>query len=237
MKIKQIFLVGLFAFLVLVTRVQAATITSQSETNTVPTYERKADLLVTDIYRISGIRQVGPFHAGGAIPSNPAFLIETLEGGVLNPERLLVGSASNYGLALYNRQMLPGAILSLDVSQGQYAVPENFAAQDKKALDGKVILYSAQSRDYINGYYNSSAVTRDLPNVSNPTYISINNAFGRPWQASSPFGIDGAGLVSVSDPNGKPFANAPSIESGGVFFEDMSNRVHGDYQTNTTFRF
>jgi hypothetical protein len=237
MKIKQILLVGLFAFIVLVTRVQAAAITSQSETNTVPTYERKADLLVTDIYGLSGIRQVGPFHAGGAIPSNPAFLIETLEEGVLNPERLLVGSASNYGLDLYNQKMLPGAILSLDVSRGQYAVPENFAAQDKKTLDGKVILYSAQNRDYINGYYNSSAVTRDLPNVSNPTYISINNAFGRPWQANSPFGIHGAGLISVSDPNGKPFANPPSIESGGVFFRDMSNRVHGDYQTNTTLRF
>ncbi|MBD2729709.1 hypothetical protein H6G96_26175 [Nostoc sp. FACHB-892] len=235
-KIKQILLVGLFAFIVLVTRVQAATIISQFETDTVPTYERKADLLVTDIYGLSGIRQVGPFHAGGAIPSNPKFLIETL-GGVLDPERLLVGSASNYGLDLYNQQMLPGAILSLEVSRGQYAVPENFAAQDKKALDGKVILYSAQNRDYINGYYNSNAVTRDIPNVSNPTYISINNAFGRPWQANSPFGIDGAGLISVSDPNGKPFANAPSIESGGVFFGDMSNRVHGDYQTNTNLRF
>lgn len=237
MKITQILLAGLFAFIVLVTRVQAANIPSESKTNTVPRYERKADLLVTDIYGLSGIRQIAPFHAGGAIPSNPAFLIETLEGGVLNPDRLLVSSASNYGLDLYNRQMLPGAILSLDVSRGQYAVPKNFAAQDKKALDGKVILYSAQNRDYINGYYNSNAITRDLPNVSNPTYISINNAFGRPWQSNSPFGIDGAGLVSVSDPDGKPFANAPSIESGGVFFGDMSNRVRGDYQTNTTLRF
>jgi Di-haem oxidoreductase, putative peroxidase len=237
MRIRRILLGMFFAFIVLAMKLQAATIPSVSETNIVPTYERKTDLLVTDIDGLSGIRQIGPFHAGGAIPSNPAFLIETLAGTVLDPERLLVASASNYGLDLYNQQMQPGAILSLEVNQGQYAIPEDFAAQDKKALDGKVMLYSAQNRDYINGYYNSNAVTRDLPTVSNPTYISINNAFGRPWQANSPFGIDGAGLISVSDPNGKPFANAPSIESGGVFFGNMSNRIRGDYQTNTTLRF
>ncbi|MGL4623136.1 hypothetical protein [Chroococcidiopsis sp.] len=196
MKITLILLGVLFAFLVQVTRLQAAPIPSKTETNTIPTYEKKADLIVTDILGLSGIRQIGPFHAGGPIPSNPAFLIETLEGSVLDPERLLVGSASNYGLDLYNRQMRPGAILSLEVNQGRYAVPKNFAATDKKALNGKVMLYSAQSRDYINGYYNSNAITQDLPNISNPTYISINNAFGRPWQASSPFGINGPGLIS-----------------------------------------
>lgn len=237
MKIKRILLGGLFTFIVLVTGVQADNITSESETYTVPTYERKAEILVTGIYGLSGIRQVGPFHAGGSIPSNPEFLISTLEGHVLDSERLLVGSASNYGLDLHNDQMLPGTVLSLEVNRGQYSVPENFAAQDKTALDGKIMIYSAQNGDYVNGYYNDNAVTRDLPNVSNPKYISVNNAFGRPWQANSPFGIDGAGLISVSDPNGKPFANAPSIESGGVFFGEMSNRIRGDYKTNTTLRF
>jgi hypothetical protein len=237
MKIRQILLGILFAVIVLITKVQATNISPASETSIVPTYERKAELLVTDIYGLSGIRQVGPFHARGAITSNPEFLIATLTGNILDPERLLVSSASNYGLSLHHQQMLPGAILSLDVNQGQYAVPDNFASQAKKAMDGKVMLYSGQNQDYINGYYNRSAVTQDLPNVANPTYISINNAFGRPWQANSPFGVTGAGLISVSDPNGKPLANPPSIESGGVFFGKRSNRLHGNYETNTTIRF
>jgi hypothetical protein len=233
---RQLVLIGLFIAIVLATRVQATTVSSKPNASTIPTYERTATPLVSNIYGLSGIRQIGPFHAGGPIPSNPEFLIETLEGRVLDPDRLLVASTSNYGLEPYSKKMLPGTLLSLDVNQRPYTVPENFAAQDKTALNGKIMIYSAQSRDYSNGNYNGNAVTQDLPNVSNPKYISINNAFGRPWQASSPFGVHGKGLISVSDPNGKPLANAPSTKNGGVFFGDLSNRTEGDYYTNTTVR-
>jgi hypothetical protein len=232
MKLKSLLLAALFAIAALAVGIRA----SATESTPIPTYERKAELLVRDIYGLSGIRQVGPFHAGGAIPSNPEFLIETLENRVLDPDRLFVASASNYGLDLYDDQMLPGSILSLDVSQGVYSVPPNFAAKDRKILGGKIMVYSAQNPDYVNGYYNRDAVTQELPNVSNPKYISINNAFGRPWQANGPFGISGEGLISVSDPNGRPLANPPSIRNGGVFFGDLSNRVDGDYHTNTVIR-
>ena len=232
----QSLLLGLLsAFFVILSGTGIASLATPTATS-IPTYTGQSELLVTDVDGLAGIRQVGPFHAGGAIPSNPEFLIETLEGRVLDPERLLVASSSNYGLPLYNDQMFPGSLLSLDVEDGAYAIPPDFAAQAKSVLDGKVMMYSAQSEDYINSHYNSGAVTRHLPNVSNPKYISINNAFGRPWQANSPYGVEGAGHISVSDPDGKPLANPPSLDSGGVFFGELSNRVYGDYKTNTVIR-
>lgn len=231
-----IFYVYVITVVLLLLAVQCANASSSFAHLGIAEFEAHAKLLVSNVYGLSGLRQISPFHAGGAIPSNPEFLLETLKGHVLDPERLLVGSASNYGLALYNQQMLPGSSLSLDVNQPAYTIPENFAAYDKQALDGKVMLYSAQNLEYINGYYNSDAVTRHLPNIANPKYISINNAFGRPWHANAPYGIHGTGHISVSDPDGRPLANPPSIENGGVFFGEISNRVYGDYQAITDIR-
>ena len=70
-------------------------------------------------------------------------------------------------------------------------------------------LHSAE-RTISNRHHNAGARTAPFAAASGPRYISINNAFGRPWIANAPNGADGEGSVSVVDPDGAPLANAPS---------------------------
>ena len=86
-------------------------------------------------------------------------------------------------------------------------------------------LFSVQSPAYANRIYNRGARTADEPAVSNPRYISINNAFGRPWFAGSPFGANGPGASTVLDPDGRPLDNAPSDIAGGVFAGTITDRT------------
>ena len=69
-----------------------------------------------------------------------------------------------------------------------------------------------------------SAQTAALTSVAGPRYVSINNAFGRPWIANAPAGARGEGSLSVVDPDGAPLANAPSDDAGGVFAGHRTNR-------------
>jgi hypothetical protein len=69
------------------------------------------------------------------------------------------------------------------------------------------------------------AATADRPSVSLPLGISLNNGFGRPWFANAPVGSDGDGTITVIDPSGIPFANAPSKTAGGVFAGNLTNRA------------
>jgi hypothetical protein len=75
-----------------------------------------------------------------------------------------------------------------------------------------------------NRFYNPSAVTADQTAVSNPTGISINNAFGRLWPANAPYGLDGPGSSSIDDPDGRPLKGAPNSRTGGVYFGDITGR-------------
>jgi len=186
-----------------------------------------AQVIATGIPGAGAIAQIGTFHKGGPFNDNPAFKALTQPGQVLDRTRLFVASTSNFGAPLARPGEAAGSILSLDVGGSSViAVPENFAAGGGQvsALNGRVILYAAQSAAFLNGVNNPNAATRSLPSVSLPLGISSNNGFGRPWFANSPSGSAGAGTITVIDPSGVPLAGAPSAIAGGVFAGNATNR-------------
>src|SRR5262245_26524238 len=196
--------------------------------DSVPTHQLHARIVAVGIAGAAGVRQVGMFHAGGPIPGNPEFLLQTRPGRMLDAERVLVASASNFGAPLADPKQAPGSVLSLD-TRGvvPIVVPERFAAAGGQAAaaDGAVRLYTAQSPEFLNRVHNRDAATAALAAASGPRYISINNAFGRPWFANAPFGTGGAGSSTVVDPSGRPLNNAPSSHAGGVFAGALTNRT------------
>jgi Di-haem oxidoreductase, putative peroxidase len=185
-----------------------------------------ADVIATGIPGAGAITQIGTFHKGGPFADNPVFAVSTQPGGILDRTRLFVASTSNFGAPLARPAEAPGSILSLDISSGVVAVPPTFAAAGGQAtaVGGKVILYAAQSPAFVNGLNNPAAATRDLPTVSLPLGISLNNGFGRPWFANAPAGDTGYGTITVIDPSGIPLAGAPSAAAGGVFAGNLTNR-------------
>ena len=170
---------------------------------------------------------VGTFHPGGPIHDKPDFAVFTRPGAVLDPTRLLVASMSNFGAPLAQPDMPPGAILSLDLRTTiPLVIPPAFASGDGQAtaLEGCVQLLTANSLAFVNRLGNPQAVTGALAPVSDPRGISLNNAFGRPWFANAPAGLHGAGVESVVDPDGRPFAGAPHKAAGGIFAGTLANR-------------
>src|SRR5437660_5209696 len=156
-----------------------------------------AVVIATGIPGSGAIAQVGTFHKGG--PFAPGGALEAATHPVLNRARLFVASTSNFGAPLARPTEAPGSILSIDVSDGLVAVPPTFAAAggQASAVGGKVILYTAQSPDFLNSIKNPAAVTGDRPAVSLPLGISFNNGFGRPWFANAPNGSSGEGTITV----------------------------------------
>lgn len=180
----------------------------------------QARLVAVGLPGVSGVRQVGRFHSGGPITGNPEFLLRTAPGRVLDSERVLVAVASNFGAPAAAADQALGAVLSIDTRRAEtLVVPQTFAASGTQAitLRGAVQIYTAQSSAFLNQRHNPKARTAALPATSGPRYLSINNAFGRPWIANAPGGFGGAGSVSVVDPDGTPLDNAPSAVAGGVF--------------------
>jgi hypothetical protein len=148
----------------------------------------------------AGLSPVGTFHKGGPIHDNPALAAYTAPNRVLDPQRLLVLSASNFGAPLALPDQPAGAVLSLDVTgTDPLIVPPSFATSGGQvsALDGKVMLYTAQSYMFVNGVNNPGATTATLPPVSMPLAVSINNAFGRLWFANAPTGMAGLGTATA----------------------------------------
>jgi hypothetical protein len=184
-------------------------------------------LVAVGIPGIGAVSVVGTFHPGGPIHDQPALRISTRPGAVLDPERILVGSTSNFGAPLARADQPPGAILSIDPrGSAPIVVPPAFAAGggQASALGGRVMLFTANHPTFLNRVHNPGAVTADLAPVVNPSSISINNAFGRIWVASTPASARGAGLESVLDPDGCPLAGAPSRVAGGIFTGELTNR-------------
>jgi hypothetical protein len=194
-----------------------------------------ATVVAAGIPGAGAVAQVGVFHKGG--PFAAAFAPFTQPGRILDRTRLFVASTSNFGAPLARPLEAPGSILSLDVSGGAVAVPAEFAAgidphvivtptsPAASAGGGRIMLYTAQTPAFVNGRINPSAATKDLPSVSLPLGISLNNGFGRPWFANAPNGAQGSGTISVTDPNGIGFLGAPDVTAGGVFTGDDTNRV------------
>lgn len=185
-----------------------------------------ARVVASGIPGATAVCQIGEYHPGGPFHDKASFAAFTQPGQILAPTRLFVASSSNFGAPLARPQDPEGAILSLDLGAGAVAVPPSFAAAggQASAAGGAIRLYTAQSPAFLNSVTSPSAVTRDLPAVSLPLGISINNGFGRPWFANAPAGSDGYGTITVIDPGGFPLAGAPSALAGGVFAGDLTNR-------------
>src|SRR6516164_998918 len=195
-----------------------------------------ARVIAINIPGASAVSQVGTFIPGPATPFGqctlphpiptlfPSFI---LPGAVLDPNRILVGSRSNFGAPLALNVGQEGSFLSIDPSQpGVLSVPPNFAQSGVQAstLGGAVQMFSANSPHWLNGVNNHGANTASYTGVSNPLGLSNNNAFGRLWPANAPFGDSGDGSSSILDPDGLPLKGAPSAIIGGVYVGDLTNR-------------
>jgi hypothetical protein len=186
-----------------------------------------ARIVAVGVPGISAITQVGTFLPGGPIHDNPQFAGYTMPGRVLDPQRLLVGSTSNFGEPLANTNQLPGSFLSIDPRSDGAVVPPDFAEMGGQAvtLGGLVQMYSAQSFAFLNSIHNPLAATADFTGVSNPLGISINNAFGRLWPVNAPYGLDGIGSSTILDPPGEPLDGAPNPTVGGVYASNLTPRM------------
>ncbi len=175
----------------------------------------------------SALSPVGRFLPGSPINSNPELAALTQPGRVLDPTRIVVGSRSNFGAPEANADQFAGSFLSIDPHGSELAVPPTFASAGNQAsaLGGAVQMYSAQSQNWLNGIYNPAAVTAGQPGVANPLGMSINNAFGRLWPANAPYGLEGPGSSSITDPDGRPLKGAPNPRTGGVYFGDLTGRL------------
>lgn len=190
--------------------------------------ELSGRLVAVGIPGIGGVTAVGVFHPGGPIHDKPSFCAFTQPGAVLDPERLLIASSSNFGAPVGNTAQPPGSVLSIDPRDGPtLVIPPEFGAAgcQASAVAGRVLLFTANSPAFLNSTYNPNALTANFPAVANPTAISINNAFGRIWVTSMPFGPRGNGSHSILDPDGRPLEGAPDKEAGGVFSSSVTNRV------------
>jgi hypothetical protein len=193
-----------------------------------PVLDLAGRLVAVGIPGAGAVSAVGTFHPGGPVHDKPALRAHARAGAILDPERILVASAANFAAPLGRSEQPPGAILSIDPRGGALlTVPPDFAAAggQASAVDGRVMLFTANSPAFLNRVYNSGAVTADYPSVARPTAISINNAFGRPWFTSVPLGPKSPGTQSVIDPDGRPLEGAPSKVAGGIFAGTLANRA------------
>ena len=185
-----------------------------------------ARVIAVGIRGAGAVAGVGYFHAGGPIHDKPAFAAYTQPGRVLDAQRILVASPSNFGAPRALADAPEGAVLSIDPTGPTMVVPADFAKAGDQAstLNGRVQLFAAQSPAFLNSVRTPGASSAAFPTVSNPLGISINNGFGRLWFANSPNGAQGLGTESIADPSGEPLAGAPSKLLGGVFAGELTNR-------------
>jgi hypothetical protein len=183
-------------------------------------------IVAAGISGASAVSPVGTFLPGGPIHDNATLASLTQPGRVLDPARIMVGSSSNFGAPRANADQAEGSFLSIDPRGQELVVRAMFAGAGDQvvALGGAVQMYSAQSPNWRNRFYNPTAVTADQTGVSNPLGLSINNAFGRLWPANAPYGLDGPGTSSIDDPDGRPLKGAPNPTTGGVYFGDLTGR-------------
>jgi hypothetical protein len=191
-----------------------------------------ARVIAVGIRGASAISQVGmflnnPVPPACAHPIPTLFLSYTQAGAVLDPNRILVGSRSNFHAPLADGVGSEGSFLSIDPSGPAIMfIPPNFARSGDQAstLDGAVQMFSANSPHWRNDVNNAGANTASYTGVSNPLGLSNNNAFGRLWPANAPFGDTGVGSSSILDPTGLPLAGAPNPKIGGVYVGSLTNR-------------
>jgi hypothetical protein len=191
-----------------------------------------AHVIAINIPGASAVSQVGTFlnvpppgACSNPIPSKFPTYIQP--GAILDPNRILVGSRSNFGAPLAIGVGPEGSFLSIAPSgPGILRVPPDFAESGDQAstLGGAVQMFSANSPHWANSANNVGANTASYTGVSNPLGLSNNNAFGRLWPANAPFGSSGVGSSSILDPTGLPLAGAPNPLIGGAYVGSLTNR-------------
>ena len=191
-----------------------------------------APIVAINIPGASAISQVGTFlnvpppqACANPIPTKFPSYIQP--GAVLDPNRILVGSRSNFGAPRAVGVGPEGSFLSIDPSgPGILTVPTNFAKSGVQAstLGGYVQMFGANSPNWLNSVNNPNASTASFTGVSNPLGLSNNNAFGRIWPANAPFGDGGIGSSSILDPTGLPLAGPPNAKIGGVYVGKLTDR-------------
>jgi hypothetical protein len=185
-------------------------------------------VVIAGIPGAGAVAAVGTFHPGGPIHDKPAFRAFTEPGMLLDPTRVLVASASNFGAPLAPNGHPPGSVLSIKPSpRGPVVLSPNFAVAGGQAVanEGRVALLTANSPHFLNRVYNPGATTSEFASVASPTAISINNAFGRLWFTNMPRGVNRAGFESIVDPDGRPLNGAPNKIAGGIFSGAATNRA------------
>lgn len=192
-------------------------------------------VLAVGIPQISAIRQVGPFldsSHDSPFALNPLFIAYKGEGRVLDKNRVMVASSSNFGAPLYNNGHLPGSLLTLATDvKSPTVIDPNFASNisetnlQPSGNKGDVQMYASNNYNFINVHNRPEANTYAYSSTSFPTGISINNAFGRPWISNAPQGTTGGGTSTVVDPDGKPLEALLTPVSGGVFAGGLSERA------------
>src|SRR5262249_61739217 len=131
----------------------------------------------------SAISQVGTF-LNNPVPPACAHPIPTLfpsyiqPGKVLDPNRILVGSQSNFGAPPAIGVGTEGSFLSIDPSgPGILSVPPDFAQSGVQAstLGGAVQMFSANSPHWLNGVNNSGASTALFTELINSLVLFDNH--------------------------------------------------------------
>jgi hypothetical protein len=174
----------------------------------------------------SAISPVGTFLPGGPIHDKPALAAFTQPGQVLDPNRILVGSSSNFGEPLARTDQREGSFLSIDPNGDTLVIDPAFASAGGQVstLGGRVQVFTANNAAFLNSIKNPIANTANFPGASNPLGISLNNAFGRLWPANAPNGLEGVGTSTILDPQGWGLAGAPNPHFGGVYADNLANR-------------
>ena len=173
----------------------------------------------------SAVTPVGTFVAGGPI-AKPPLNAFTQPGQVLDPVRILVGSASNFGEPLARTDQREGSFLSIDPRGDVLVIDPSFATAGGQAstLEGRVQVFTANNAAFLNSIKNPAANTANFTGATNPLGISINWAFGRLWPANAPNGLEGVGTSTILDPQGWGLAGAPNPHFGGVYTDNLANR-------------
>lgn len=74
-----------------------ATPAMAAQPTAIRTWQLQARVVAVGLPGVAGVRQIGRFHSGGPIPTNPEFLLSTAPGRVLDPERVMVAIAQQLG--------------------------------------------------------------------------------------------------------------------------------------------
>ena len=197
----------------------------------------EARIVATHIPGASAISQVGtflnvpahplpPVTCGNPIPSKFPSYIQP--GAVLDPNRILVGSRSNFGAPPGHWRGARG-LVPFDRPERAQVFSKSRRTLRRAAISPQPLAAPCRcsARTAPIGTTVSTipgANTASYTGVSNPLGLSNNNAFGRIWPANAPFGDSGVGSSSILDPTGLPLAGAPNPVIGGVYVGSLTNR-------------